>query len=170
MKNSLWKKGESILRVLDVLESEVLIIDCIKLTMPRWIEADALKGYILCEETVLSNVFKKQGTDLDLADDRIMHQRFTIIAGILPFISDEKERGRMIAVMGKQYGVTQPTVRRYLCRYLAYQDIAALAPIRERDARRLTSDEANIQWALNKFWQTTSRLSREPRREPETRS
>ena len=61
MKNSLRKKGESILRVLDVLESEVLIIDCIKLTMPRWIEADALKGYILCEETVLSNVFKKQG-------------------------------------------------------------------------------------------------------------
>ncbi len=58
----------------------------------------------------------------------------------------------MIAVMGKQYGVTQPTVRRYLCRYLAYQDIAALAPRRERDARRLTSDEANIQWALNKFY------------------
>ena len=61
--------------------------------------------------------------------------------------------------MGKQYGVTQPTVRRYLCRYLAYQDIAALAPSRERDARRLTSDEANIQWALNKFYYTKNRNS-----------
>ena len=48
---------------------------------------------------VLLTVFKKQGTDSDLADDRIMHQRFTIIAGILPFISDEKERGRMFAVI-----------------------------------------------------------------------
>ena len=53
-----------------------------------------------------------------------------------------------------------PTVRNYLCQYLAYQDISALLPKeRETVERELTVDEKNIRWALNKFYFTRHKNS-----------
>lgn len=36
-KNSLWKNGESIIRILDYAEDKVFVIDCIKRNMPKWV-------------------------------------------------------------------------------------------------------------------------------------
>ena len=36
MQNTLWKKDDDILRVLECHDDEVLVIDCKKLTMPTW--------------------------------------------------------------------------------------------------------------------------------------
>ncbi len=41
-KNELIKNQDKIYRVLDVSEQEVLVIDCMKLTMPQWIEATSI--------------------------------------------------------------------------------------------------------------------------------
>lgn len=35
-KNSLWKSGEQIYRILEVKEDTVFVIDCVKRTMPRY--------------------------------------------------------------------------------------------------------------------------------------
>ena len=49
-KNSLMKRDDSILRVLECHDDEVLVIDCKKLTMPTWKGIEALDGYIRCED------------------------------------------------------------------------------------------------------------------------
>lgn len=48
-----------------------------------------------------------------------MHKRFTAVAGILPFLSNERERSRMVAAAAKQLNVSKHTVRNYLCLYMA---------------------------------------------------
>ena len=50
MQNTLWKKEDDILRVLECHDDEVLVIDCKKLTMPTWKGIEALDGYIRCED------------------------------------------------------------------------------------------------------------------------
>ena len=41
-KNSLWKSREQIIRVLDVKNEKVFVIDCVKRTMPYWVMRDRL--------------------------------------------------------------------------------------------------------------------------------
>ena len=51
-----------------------------------------------------------------------------MIAAVLPFVSDKKERARMIDRISQEQEVSKQTVRCYLCLYLAFQNVAALAP------------------------------------------
>ena len=46
---------------------------------------------------------------------------------------------------------SKQTIRKYLCLYLDYQNIAALAPAPKVE-KELTQDEKNMRWALNKFF------------------
>ena len=112
MQNTLWKKDDDILRVLECHDDEVLVIDCKKLTMPVWKDIEVLDGYIRCEDALDP---KQRGfRDLDtLSPEAIsaMHKRFTAVADILPFLSNERERSRMIAAAAKQLNVSKHTVR-----------------------------------------------------------
>ena len=65
----------------------------------------------------------------------------------------------MICSVAEEHRVSKQTVRSYLCLYLSYMDVAALAPKRREDERQLTQDEKNIRWALNKFFYTTKKQS-----------
>ena len=152
MKNSLMKKDESIIRILDVKDDKVFVIDCIKLTMPDWYEKSAFDGFEKCPEEVISE-------PKDLNSKRIMHERFTLIAGILPFVSDKKMRNEMISKIAEQSNISKQTLRKYLCLYLAYQDIAVLAPNKKKLEKELTLDEKNMRWALNKFFYTKNKNS-----------
>ena len=82
-----------------------------------------------------------------------------MIAPILFFIADDGMRSRPICSVAREHGVSKQTVRSYLCLYLSYMDVAALAPRRRKDDRVLTQDEKNIRWALNKFFYTTKKQS-----------
>ena len=69
-------------------------------------------------------------------------------------------RSHLIASMAAEHGVSKQTVRSHLCMYLAYMDIASLAPRKQQyDDGELTQDEKNIRWALNKFFYTTQKQS-----------
>ena len=46
---------------------------------------------------------------------------------------------------------SKQTIRKYLCLYLVYQNIAALAPAPKVE-KELSQDEKNMRWALNKFF------------------
>lgn len=138
MKNKLLKKDCSIIRILDEREDKVLIIDCIKKTMPYWCEISLLDDYEGCFEEDLGFVIRKEET-LSAANKRIMHERYTLIAGVLPFVSDEKNRNMLISKVAEQYNVSKQTIRKYLCLYLVYQDNGYLQYLRP-DAQRLKED------------------------------
>ena len=153
MKNSLMKKDDSIIRILDIKDDKVFVIDCIKRTMPKWYDISSISGYEKCSEFDISK------EDLDSNSKRIMHERFTLIAGILPFVSDEDSRNDMICKISEHKNISKQTIRKYLCLYLAYQDIAVLAPNKKKLEKELTQDEKNMRWALNKFFYTKNKNS-----------
>ena len=50
-KNDLLKKEDTLIRVLEIQDNRYLIIDCIKKTMPVWV--DTLEGYQASDEEEL---------------------------------------------------------------------------------------------------------------------
>ena len=161
MKNSLWRRDNSILRVLDERENEVLVIDCVHPAMPIWIRSDELLGYRQIKESELRLASSEMSREDNMSVEvqRIMRKRFTIIADVIPYIADKDKRSQMIAQAAVEYGVCRKTVRRYLCLYLAYQDVAMLAPKCDATEKALNRNEKNIRWALNRFYYTKNRNS-----------
>jgi transposase InsO family protein len=161
-KYDLLRSGDAIIRVLEVQGDRVLVIDCIKRTMPTWVNMVALESCSECTSGELSEVTGVTPSDVDNLDAdqrKVMYERYTMIAPILPFIADDGMRSRQIGSVAEEHRVSKQTVRSYLCLYLAYMDVTALAPRRREDDRALTQDEKNMRWALNKFFYTTKKQS-----------
>lgn len=162
-KNDLLKDGNNIIRILKIQPDKILIIDCIKKTMPVWVESSALDSFSGCTGEVLNEVTNFTAADIDALDAdqrKAMYDRYTLIAPSLPFIADERIRSKVISSTAIEHNISKQTIRSYLCLYLAYMNITALAP-RKRldDDAELTQDEKNIRWALNKFFYTTKKQS-----------
>lgn len=156
-KFDLLKNEDSIIRILDIKDDEILIIDCIRKSMPVWIERKVVDEYTSCNFNELDNIPSVDTLNND--QKKIMYERFTLIASILPFISDEKVRSYHIRLAAIENGISKQTVRNYLCNYLTYMDIAALAPYEHKKKKALTADEKNMRWALNKYFYTTQKQS-----------
>lgn len=161
MKNKLFQSGDSIIRILEFRDDEVLVIDCIKKTMPAWIDVSEITAYKPYTEAELFAVIGNIPTLETLESDRIrvMHERYTMITDVLPFISDERIRASKIRAISLENNISKQTVRNHLCMYLAYMDIRALAPKKKDSDRDLTADEKNIRWGLNKFFYTQRKNS-----------
>jgi transposase InsO family protein len=162
-KHDLLKDGNNIIRVLEVMPDKILIIDCIKRTMPVWVESSALDSFSGCTDEVLNEATNLIVTDIDALDAdqrKEMYDRYTLIAPILPFIADERMRSNVIGSTAIEHNISKQTIRIYLCLYLAYMNIKVLAS-RKRlgDYAELTQDEKNMRWALNKFFYTTKKQS-----------
>lgn len=160
-KNQLIKWDGIIYRILAVEEENVLLIDCIKKTMPKWYGLDEISEYEVCPEGELGEeTGREEERDLKPREKSMAHQRFTVVAGILPFLDDDKMRATVIRKVAGMHGISVQTVRKYLCQYLVYQSISALIP-KERAVpeRGLTKDEKNFRWALNKFYFTRHKNS-----------
>ena len=148
----LLKNNDTIIRVLKSEEDKSLVIDCIKRTMPKWVMTSSLSDFEECTELVMyEETNYSYARQLSTQDQRIAQARFTMIAGILPFIGDEQKRSQMISFLADQ--CSKQTLRRYICIYLVYQDINCLAP-QPRHEKLLTPDEQNMRWGLNKFYYT----------------
>jgi len=162
-KHDLLKDGNNIIRVLEIQPDKILIIDCIKKTMPVWVESSLLDSFSGCTNEVLSEATNFAATDIDVLDAdqrKTMYDRYTLIAPILPFIADERMRSKVISSTATEHNISKQTIRNYLCLYLVYMNITAFAP-RKRldDDSELAQDEKNIRWALNKFFYTTKKQS-----------
>lgn len=156
----LIRKGDMIIRVLKIKDERVMVINCLKRTMPVWVAAAELYGY---EEIEEEELYKATGftpidvENLDAEQRRIAYQRFTLIMGVLPRIGDDMERNYAISSAAEFFGKTKETVRAHLCRYLVFQSISALAPLKREHEEILSKDQKNMRWALNKFYYTTKR-------------
>lgn len=162
-KNQLIKQHGIIYRILALEDEEILLIDCIKRAMPKWFKLDEVGKYEICsEDELLSATETALVEEQDMAPKarQTVHERFTVIAGILPFLDDDRLRTEAIKRIAEEKGLCLPTVRNYLCQYLTYQNISALLP-KERGIveKELTGDEKNIRWALNKFYFTRHKNS-----------
>lgn len=162
-KYDLLRSGDTIVRVLDFQDDRILMIDCMKQTMPVWMRTVLLEYYSECSNEELfevSSVDVIRDTDaLDADQRKIMHERYTMIAPILPFISDDKMRSKLICSIAEEHKVSKQTVRNYLCLYLSYLNVTVLAPKKYQKERELTQDEKHMRWALNKFFYTTKKQS-----------
>ena len=161
-KNNLLRSRDRIIRVLEIQQDRVLMIDCIKMTMPVWVESEVLESYSECTSDELSKVtgfIVADVDDLDAEQRKIMCERYTMIAPILAFITDDKMRSQLICSVSAEHGISKQTIRSYLCLYLAYQDVAVLAPKKRQGDRELTQDEKYMRWALNKFFYSTKKNS-----------
>lgn len=88
-KHDLLRKDGTIIRVLEIEANRVQIIDCIKRTMLVWTETSMLDQYVICPEEELTELTGMGNVDqetLEADQRRIMYERYTLIAPILPFI------------------------------------------------------------------------------------
>lgn len=153
-KNDLIKTDSGIFRVLSIGD-KVLAIDCEKKTMPQFF------SYDFFSDGEIINYISSDYLDFDElspADRKIAQQRYTMIASAVSVLDDVKQRNLMLDKSSKQFGISKQTLRSYLCTYLVYQDIAALAP-KHSKGKELTKDQKNMRWALNKFFYTRNQNS-----------
>jgi len=160
-KNDLYKKGDKILRVLKVKDDQALVVECISHTVPRWCPAKDVIGELCTEESLRAIVGFEEvdEDDLDRERRKVMYQRFTVIAGVLPYMADNKARNDAMDLIAKENGITKQTIRIYMCKYLALQSLQALLPKERETERELTADEKNMRWSLNKFFYTSDKNS-----------
>lgn len=161
-KNQLLQNDNQLVRVLDSTTDKVFIIDCIKKTMPVWTDTESLKDYLPCSEDTLQEITDTILIDLDNLDSegrKTAYERYTMIAPLLPFVSDPKKRKELINSLANINSVSKQTIRYYLCLYLVYQNISIL--IRKQSVKEsvLSQDEKNMRWALNKFFYTKHKNS-----------
>ena len=147
------RKGDVYLRVLAIKDESCFCINCNASSMPVWMPASELEAYTQEDAPEVN-------TDMTVRQKQIAHKRFTMIAPILAFLTDDTERNRMIWKIADENDVSKQTLRRYLYKYLVYQDIAILAPAGRERKTTLTQDQKNMRWALNKFFYTTKKSKR----------
>jgi len=150
--NALIKYNNEIYRILDIEDSFAFIINCNKISMPRRASLDTISDSVTCSEDVLESF--EDINEMSMISRKCAYERFTVISGILPFITDKNKRCSVINQVTEEKGVSRQTVINYLWMYLVYQNISALAPKEKEDKKELTVDEKNIRWALNKYYYT----------------
>ena len=156
-RNDLVRYGGTIYRVIEVGVGRILVIDCIKLTMPIWMPTHSLRE---CTKVTLEELLSTTNKTIPSIEDlnqeqmKVMHQRFTMIAPLVTFIAHSEMRNVALNDMAERHKVTKQTIRKYLCLYLAYPNITVLAPIKKEPKKTLTEDEKNFRWALNKYYYT----------------
>ncbi len=60
-KLDLLTNGTEIWRVLDIKGGSLLVIDCRKMTMPRWVCKECFAEYVLADETILPETMTSSG-------------------------------------------------------------------------------------------------------------
>ena len=152
--------GDRILRILDAEGEKALVIDCVKMGMPKWISLSEIEdGVEIPGEEFMGEMERDIPEGMSASARQTMQERFTVISGILPCVGDKKQRSLRIADAAEKYKVSQNTVKNYLGLYLAYQDIAVLTTKQKNREIILSKDEKNMRWALNKFFYTKNKNS-----------
>ena len=116
-KNQLLQNDTQLIRVLDMEADRVFIIDCIKRTMPVWTDAESINEYVPCSEDTLQEITDTFLIDLDNLDSegrKTAYERYTMIALLLPFVSDQRKRKELINSLANINSVSKQTIRYYL--------------------------------------------------------
>lgn len=154
-KNKLYFKNDSVIRVLEERDGKILVIDCIRRTMPQWKVTACLDGWEQCSQETLYAITNVEIPEIDSLcpeSRKKAYERYTMIAPILQLLPDKQKKCEMISVIATNEKISKQTVRKYLCLYLAFQNVAILAPKDKENDTSLTPDEKIMRWGLNKFY------------------
>ena len=157
LSKSLFDNGQTIYRILAVRDDVVLAIDCVKRTMPVWIEREKLSEWRKIEEHVLherTGIYPVAEDTLSKNALATAHKRYSMIAPAVAVVADKKQRNDMIIWVSNEYGISKQTVRKYLCLFLVYQTVSILAPIDSTNEALLSKEQKWMRWALNKYFYT----------------
>ena len=150
MKNKeLLKLNDETIRILEIKNDKVLIVNCNRKTVPVWVNKDSLTNCVPTEEYEYPDI-----NDLEPNIRKIAFNRFTLISRVLPFIEDKNKRCSLIKQISEDANISKQTINNYLWLYLSSQNISALAPIQKETEKELNGDQKNFRWALNKFFYT----------------
>ena len=154
---SLYDNGETIYRVLAEQGTKLLVIDCIKRTMPVWLPREKLSEWREIDEHVLherTGVWPIEEESLSRKAVALAHKRYSVIAPVVAVVADKNKRNEMIEFATQNSGISKQTIRKYLCLYLAFQTVTMLAPVDKVIGNILTKERKWMRWALNKYFYT----------------
>lgn len=153
--NKYVKSSGAIFRILKEKEDEVLLLRCGGNNLPKWERTSTLVDFEVAAVPQLPD------RELEAADYAVAYSHFNMIADVLAVIDDKKARSQMIEKLAADFGISRPTICKYLNLYLTYDCKEALLPQVKNDntAKPLSFDEKNIRWALNKYYYTTEKHS-----------
>lgn len=149
---------DSIFKAIASKDDMTLMINCSMKHMPEWVETKLLRGVTSIDE---EEAFKRLGivlreeTEMSLGELKTARERYTMVAGILPFLTDDRERNHAIKKVCENFGKSRRTITSYLCKYLVTGSITSLADKQKNPKEKgLTIHEKNMRWALNKYYYT----------------
>ena len=156
--NEIYKKNDALYRVL-YLGEKMLVIDCIKRTMPFFTDIDFLDDSVLINEyelLAMSGVsFKNELSDKEKSEALLKRASISLI---LPVVYDVDKRNEAIDISSKVYKVNKKTIRNRLCNYLAFMNLSIFVPS-QKVIRDLSDDEINFRWVLNKYFYNAHKLN-----------
>lgn len=161
-KNQLLSSNGLIYRVLDFNDNIVLVINCIKMTIPVWITSKELESFDeITQEDLLkvNNVQLPAFECLSIQDKKIAQDKYASIGSILPLIGEDEDRNEMISYLSKVFSISRKTIVRRLCLFLTYQDICCFVIKHQKEQRELTKDEKNFRYVLNKYFYNREKMT-----------
>lgn len=94
-KNELLYRDDKIIRILQVNDNQLLVIDCIRMAMPVWKPLKEFDGYEPMNEQRLHQQYGFECEDDEVIEAyrrQIMYKRYTMIAGAIAFIGDLEKK------------------------------------------------------------------------------
>lgn len=148
-------KGEEV-RVLSIDADNAYIISLSGKSAPRLAKIDEI------DEVEVKEVKQPLTMQtLTANQESIMWKRYRIITPLLIQACNKKERTKLLNEISVQEGITKNTLKNWLYKYLASQDIYSLCPVeRNYDEQHIPSELADIfKYSLNKWYLSSSKVT-----------
>lgn len=107
-KNELLYRDDKIIIIIQANDNQLLVIDFIRMTMPVWKPLKNFDGYELINKQRLYQQYGfecEDDEDIEAYHGQIMYKRYIIIAGVIAFIGDIKQRNAAIQNVSDEYGI-----------------------------------------------------------------
>lgn len=148
-------KGEEV-RILSIDADNAYVISLSGKSAPRLAKIDEI------DEVEVKEVKQPLTMQtLTANQESIMWKRYRIITPLLIQACNKKERTKLLNEISVQEGITKNTLKNWLYKYLASQDIYSLCPVeRNYDEQHISSELADIfKYSLNKWYLSPSKVT-----------
>lgn len=158
-KNDLVKVKNNYYRIISFNGNKMLVIDCVKRTMPFWVDTIEIEVISEKQLSTITNITLEDIETLSPTRRNTAYKRFGLIAGLVSVIEDKRLYSIMLNEIACQNNISKDTLRNYLCDYLVFQNVSVLAPKERKTEEALTQDQKNYRWALNKYFYNQNKNS-----------
>ena len=145
-------KGEEV-RVLSIEDDNAYVISLSGRSAPRLAKIDEIEVKDVKQPLASQALTANQ--------ESIMWKRYRIIMPLLLQACNKKERTKLLNEISVQEGITKNTLKNWLYKYLASQDIYSLCPVeRNYEEQHIPSELADIfKYSLNKWYLSPSKVT-----------